>query len=148
MTWFPPAKQPEGWCLSVLQKGDTLADLAKAAKLSPVEVAAKNGVPVPPNPAKPGCQWGLDVAAWVLATGGIRLPVVAGQMNKCEPGKGHVAFLPGQKIYLPGGLRPCAAPAPGAPPVATKTPRRAGFLLLLALGAYAAKRAMSKKAKP
>ena len=130
MTWAPPTKQPQGYCLSLLAKGDTLAQLAREARKMPTEIAAANGVTPPENPAKASCAWGRDVAAWVLGTGGARMPVVAGQVNTCEPGKGHVAFVVGQKIYLPAGLRPCAHPAPSTPP-----PK--GFAVKAGAGAFA-----------
>lgn len=153
MTYTPQMKAPAGWCQSVLIAGDTLAVLAKAAKVSPVEVAAANGVPAPKDAGKPGCEWGRDVAAWVLATGGKRLPVVAGQLNTCEPGLGHVSFVPGQRVWLPAGVRACASPKPNVPPSAPSTPPAkvaaggvmAGGLALFALAALALRR---KKPKP
>lgn len=119
---------PAGWVLSSLRPGDTLALLEVDARVPAHVIAAGNGVPWP---GKKTCAWGRDVAVWVLSTGGARARVVTGQPNACEPGLGFPMFAPGQRIFLPAGVR-VPSTSPPSPP-----PSRRGIFAVLALLAAA-----------
>lgn len=91
-----PPVAPPGFELAVVARGDSLLAYEQESGLSALKIAEANGVP---NPGRKTCNWGRDVAAWILTTGGIRLNTD----DNC--GGKHVSFVEGQQIYLPVGLR-------------------------------------------
>lgn len=138
---LPPP--PQGWQRSVIIVGDTLALLEKAAGVAAHEIAKANGVPWP---GRKSCQWGRDIAAWVLGTGGARQPFVSTSPNTCEPGLGYPTFVPGQTINLPIGVRPPASSAPVKVARKSKAPLVVLGVVAVA-GAAAAARRISKSSK-
>jgi len=143
---MPPP--PPGFERARVKEGDTLASLAKQSGVADVRIAEANGVPLPPSGKKP-CSWGIDVATWVLSTGGKRNPVDPRQPNNCEPGLGFPDFVDGQAVNLPIGLRSHADKSP-PPPASTSTKSKVGAavagLALLAAGAAALKKRKKKGA--
>lgn len=115
------------WTPAVLVEGDTLGSLADLYGVDAVTLAERNGVK-PAAGRKKSCSWGRDVDAWVLRTGGRRLPYDPRAPWVCSPGDGFASFAVGQVILLPaGGPRL----PPGKPPSTTtqKTKTRWGWWL-------------------
>ena len=121
MSWKgTPDTAPPGYAFAVLRAGDDLATLEReeaARRGLPatrtewnrvgLEITSANGVE---GAKAKTCEWARGVSAWVIGTGGERMPVVPTSPNKCEPGDGFAAFRPGQVVLLPSGLRPAAPP--------------------------------------
>jgi hypothetical protein len=90
------------WTPAVLVEGDTLASLEDLYSVDAVTIAERNGV-APAAGRKKSCAWGRDVDAWVLRTGGRRLPYDPRSPWVCSPGDGFASFVAGQVILLPAG---------------------------------------------